>query len=45
MDIGDGVMFDRRTLTGLGEWTGYRVAELEYRPGEGGMSRGKLLIR
>ena len=26
-------------------WTGYRVAELDYRPGEGWMGRGKLLIR
>lgn len=38
-------MFDKRTLTELGGWTGYRVAELEYRPGEGWMGRGKLLIR
>jgi len=38
-------MCDKRTLTELGGWTGYRVADLEYRPGEGWMGRGKLLIR
>lgn len=38
-------MFDKKTLTQLGGWTGYRVADLEYRPGEGWMGRGKLLIR
>jgi transposase len=38
-------MLDKRTLTQLGGWTGYRVAELSYRPGEGWMGRGKLLIR
>jgi transposase len=38
-------MFDKQTLSKLGGWTGYRVAELDYRPGEGWMGRGKLLIR
>ena len=38
-------MFDKKTLSKLGGWTGYRVADLEYRPGEGWMGRGKLLIR
>ena len=38
-------MFDKQTLAKLGGWTGYRVADLEYRPGEGWMGRGKLLIR
>ena len=38
-------MFDKRTLTELGGWTGYRVAELEYRPDEGWMGRSKLLVR
>ena len=38
-------MFDKKTLGKLGGWTGYRVAELDYRPGEGWMGRGKLLIR
>ncbi len=36
-------MFDKRTLMGLGEWTGYRVAELEYRPGEGGDESGEVV--
>lgn len=38
-------MFDKKTLSKLGGWTGYRVVELDYRPGEGWMGRGKLLIR
>ena len=38
-------MFDKQTLSKLGGWTGYRVTDLEYRPGEGWMGRGKLLIR
>jgi transposase len=38
-------MFDKQTLTKLGGWTSYRVADLEYRPGEGWMGRGKLLFR
>lgn len=38
-------MFDKGTLSELGGWTGYRVADLEYRPGEGWMGRDKLLIR
>lgn len=42
---GDKPMFDKRTLSERGGWAGYRVAELEYRPGEGWMGRGKLLIR
>ncbi len=37
-------MFDKHTLTKLGGRMGYRVADLEYRPGEGWMGRGKLLI-
>ena len=38
-------MFDKKTLSKLGGWTGYRVVDLEYLPGEGWMGRGKLLIR
>lgn len=38
-------MFDKQMLSKLGGWSGYRVADLEYRPGEGWMGRGKLLIR
>ncbi len=38
-------MFDKDTITQLGGWTGYRVSELDYRPGEGSMGRGKLIIR
>ena len=28
-------MLDKRTMTELSGWTGYRVANLEYRPDEG----------
>ncbi len=38
-------MFDKKTLTKLGGWSGYRVVNLEYRSGEGWMGRGKLLIQ
>ena len=38
-------MFDKRILTELGGWRGYRVADLECRAGEGWMGRGKLVIR
>ena len=38
-------MFDKQTLGKLGGWNGYRVAEINYRPGEGWSGRGKLLIR
>ena len=38
-------MFDRKTLGKLGGWTGYRVAEVDYRPGEGWSGRGKVVIR
>ena len=38
-------MFDRKTVGKLGGWTGYRVAELDYRPGEGWGGRGKVIIQ
>lgn len=38
-------MFDRKTLTKLGGWTGYRVVDVDYRPGEGWGGRGKVIIR
>lgn len=38
-------MFDRKTVGKLGGWKGYRVAELDYRPGEGWGGRGKVIIR
>ena len=37
-------MLDRGTLGKLGAWSGYRVKELQYLPGEGWGGRGKLVI-
>lgn len=37
-------MFDRKTVGKLGGWRGYRVADLDYRPGEGWGGRGKVVI-
>lgn len=38
-------MLDRKTVEKLGGWDGYRVVQVEYRPGEGWQGRGKVVIR